>query len=153
MLYSYLADKPFSYFASVETIEKKLSLKDNRLLGLQQPSAISFRGKVFFLINGLCFSTTCDFCAIAKSEDRGKFIGEETGGAYYGNTSGEIYRTVLPHSGINIVIPKNKYTNAVKKADYPDRGIIPDYQVIPTINDILDKRDVQFEYVLNLAHQ
>jgi hypothetical protein len=151
LLYSYLADKPFPYFASIEAIAKKISLKDNRLLGLQQPSAISFRGKVFFLINGLCFSTTSDFCAIAKSEDRGKFVGEETGGAYYGNTSGGIYRTALPHSGINIVIPKNKYTNAVKKDDYPGRGIIPDYRIIPAINDILNKRDVQFKYVLNLA--
>jgi C-terminal processing protease CtpA/Prc len=113
----------------------------------------SFKGKVLFIINGLSFSTTSDFCAIAKSENRGIFVGEETGGGYYGNTSGETFRTTLPNSKINIAIPKYKYSNAVKKARYQDRGVIPDYVVIPSISDVIIGKDVQLEYALGLIEQ
>ncbi|MEB2778641.1 S41 family peptidase, partial [Algoriphagus sp. D3-2-R+10] len=150
LLYSYLTNKPFQYFASIESNTKKLETSDHPGLDVQQPSMDSFKGKVLFIINGLSFSTTSDICAIAKSKNRGRFVGEETGGGYYGNTSGETFRTTLPNSKINIAIPKYKYSNAVKKAKYHDRGIIPDYFVIPSISDIIIGKDVQLEYALGL---
>lgn len=151
LLYSYLTNKPFNYFASIESNTKKLAISDHPGLDVQQPSMDNFKGKVLFLINGLSFSTASDICAIAKSDNRGKFVGEETGGGYYGNTSGETFRTTLPNSKINIAIPKYKYSNAVKKAKYDDRGIIPDYVVLPSISDIIIGKDVQLEYALRLT--
>ena len=106
LLYSYLTNKPFKYFYSIESTTKKIPVEEDSLLGVLQPQSNSFNGKVLFLINGLCFSTTADFCSIAKSNNRGKFIGEETGGAYYGNTSGQTSKVELPDSKINIIIPK-----------------------------------------------
>ncbi|HEV7348195.1 S41 family peptidase [Telluribacter sp.] len=151
LLYSYLTNRPFNYFASIESNTKKLAISDHPGLDVQQPSMDNFKGKVLFIINGLSFSTASDICAIAKSDNRGKFVGEETGGGYYGNTSGETFRTTLPNSKVNISIPKYKYSNAVKKAKYPDRGIIPDYVVIPSISDIINGKDVQLEYALGLT--
>jgi C-terminal processing protease CtpA/Prc len=153
LLYSYLTNSRFRYFASIKSNTKKFSIKDHPGLGVQEPSLESFKGKVLFIINGLSFSTTSDFCAIAKSENRGIFVGEETGGGYYGNTSGETFRTTLPNSKINIAIPKYKYSNAVKKARYQDRGVIPDYVVIPSISDVIIGKDVQLEYALGLIEQ
>lgn len=151
LLYSYLANKPFKYFSTIESSTSKLQLKENLLLGIQQPQNNSFNGKVLFLINGLCFSTTADFCSIAKSNNRGKFIGEETGGGYYGNTSGQITTIELPNSKITVNIPKFKYVNDVKKAKYSDRGIIPDYAIIPTISEVILHKDVQLNFALKLA--
>ncbi len=150
-LYSYLANKPFKYFSTIESTKRKITLKENSLLGVQQPQNNNFSGKVFFLINGLCFSTTADFCSIAKSNNRGKFIGEETGGGYYGNTSGQITTTELPNSKIVIKIPLFKYVNDVRKAKYPDRGIIPDYTITPTISDVVQHKDVELNFALKLA--
>ena len=42
---------------------------------------------------------------------------------------------------------------SVKKAKYMDRGIIPDYNIIPTINDVIQNKDVQLNYALKLAIQ
>lgn len=150
LLYSYLAKRPFKYFSSIESTSGRIPVDKNSLLGLQQPEKNRFNGKVFFLINGLCFSTTADFCAIAKSNNRGIFIGEETGGAYYGNTSGETIRVPLPNSKIRITIPKYKYVNDVKKAKYKDRGILPDYISIPTVTEIIEHKDIQLDLTLKL---
>ena len=150
LLYSYLTREPFKYFASIESTTSKISAKENYLLGIQQPQKHSFNGEVFFLVNGLSFSTTADFCSVAKSNNRGKFIGEETGGVYYGNTSGETYRIELPNSKINIIVPRFKYINDVKKTKYKDRGVIPDYIIIPTIDDVISQRDVQLNFAIGL---
>lgn len=151
LLYSYLTNKSFRYFLSVESTTSKIQSKENFLLRIQQPQNNSFNGNVLFLINGLCFSTTADFCSIAKSNNRGKFIGEETGGGYYGNTSGQITTTELPNSKITIKIPEFKYVNDVKKAKYSDRGIIPDYVITPTISEVIQHKDIQLNFALKLT--
>jgi len=151
LLYSYLTNKPFKYFHSIESTTHKITVEGASLLGIQQPQNNSYNGKVLFLINGLCFSTTADFCSIAKSNNRGKFIGEETGGAYYGNTSGQTTKVELPNSKINITIPKLKYVNAVKTSKYKDRGTIPDYTILPTIHEVILHKDVQLNFALKLA--
>jgi len=151
LLYSYLTNKPFKYFYSIESTTHKITVEEDSLLGIQQPQNNSFNGKVLFLINGLCFSTAADFCSIAKSSNRGKFIGEETGGGYYGNTSGQTTKVELPNSKIDITIPKMKYVNAVKISKYKDRGTIPDYRILPTINEVILHKDVQLNFALQSA--
>lgn len=153
LLYSYLTNKPFKYFRSIESTTSKINMDEEFLLGIQQPKNNSFNGEVLFLINGLCFSTTADFCSIAKSNNRGKFIGEETGGGYYGNTSGQTTKVELPNSKISITIPKFKYVNDVKKSKYAARGIIPDYTILPTIHEVILHNDVQLSFALKLAKQ
>ena len=103
------------------------------------------------MINGLSFSAAAEFCAVAKNNSRGKFIGEETGGTYCGNTSGNFVDTTLPHSQISISLPTTKYTMAVKETKYWNRGIIPDYVVTPTIFDIIRSVDVQLNYAIKLT--
>ena len=43
------------------------------------------------------------------------------------------------------------YEMAVAKTKFNDRGIIPDYIVIPTIDDIINKQDVQLDNALKLT--
>jgi hypothetical protein len=55
----------------------------------------------------------------------------------------------LPHTQIRIGIPLVRYTMAV--SDYPeDRGIIPEYQVSPTIEDLLQDKDTVMEFAVDL---
>ncbi|WP_428656408.1 S41 family peptidase [Runella sp.] len=150
LLYSYLTDKPFRYFASEKSTSKVFTVNDNYLLGLQQPQAINFKGTVLFLIDGLTFSTAADFCAIAKSNRRGRFIGEETAGGYYGNTSGQTVRIELPHSKLIMTIPRFNYGLAVRKSRYADRGVLPDYKVVPSIQEVITAQDVCLRYALRL---
>jgi len=153
LLYSYLTDKDFSYYTSLETVKRKLTVEEHPNLQIQIPNENNFTGKVFFLINGLSFSATAEFCSIARSNKRGKFIGEETGGGYYGNTSGKFVDTTLPNSKISISIPTTKYVMAVRKDKFKDRGIIPDYTVRSNISDIIENKDVQLNFALKITKQ
>ncbi|WP_165372215.1 S41 family peptidase [Emticicia agri] len=150
LLYSYLSQKPFRYFLSKASNTHTVKLDENPLLGPQKPQPNSFKGQVSILTNGYSFSTTADFCATARHNKRATFIGEETGGGYYGNTSGGRTEVVLPNSQIVVQIPLYKYLNAVRKAEHSDRGIIPDYEVFASIEDILQQKDVELALALGL---
>lgn len=136
LLYSYLTSESF-HFHSAEQLE--------------QPSQGSFKGEVYFLMNGLSFSTTSNMLAIAKSNERGIFIGEETGGGYYGCTSGETFRIVLPNSHIRIAIPKDASYNPVKPFEERGSGVTPDYRVIPSVSELLTGKDVQLNFALEMV--
>lgn len=142
LLYSYLTDMPFQF-------------SGNSVSGQEwnYPSAYNFKGDVIFLINGLSFSTASNFAAIAKSYDRGTFVGQETGGAYYGESSGETFRLTLPNSGIRVSIPKDPSYNPVKEIAVKDRGIIPDFMIIPSIKNVVENDDVQLKFAIDLAEK
>ncbi|MBO9611186.1 MAG: hypothetical protein J7619_00755 [Dyadobacter sp.] len=152
LLYAYLTGEPFRYFAALRSQSKPVMTPDDHPgLAVQQPAGSHFRGNVYVLIDGRTFSTAADFCAIARSNARAVFIGEETGGGYEGNNSGGTVRLSLPHSGVQIAVPTIRYANAVKPAKEPGRGIIPEYPVTPTISDILTEKDVQLQKALDLT--
>ncbi len=148
LLYAYLAREDFAYFRAVYLANDPKPISGNRFTQIQKPKSNRFDGKVIFLIDGLSFSTTADFCAVAKSNRRGKFVGEETAGAYQGNNSGKTIRLELPNTKIQIVIPKFRYVNAVKRTRYFNRGVMPDHTIIPSLMDIIHQRDIQLNYAL-----
>ncbi|SEJ84041.1 Peptidase family S41 [Dyadobacter sp. SG02] len=152
LLYSYLTSEPFRYFSTLQSRSKPLMTpEDHPGLALQQPANVSFGRKVYVLIDGRTFSTAADFCAITRSNARGVFIGEETGGGYEGNNSGGTVRVDLPHSGIRLAVPTVKYSNAVTPGNEPGRGIIADYPVSPSIGEMLAEKDVQLQKALEIA--
>lgn len=152
LLYSYLTGEPFRYFSALRSLSKPvMTTEDHPGLAVQQPAGLHFQGRVLVLTDGRTFSTAADFCAIARSNARAVFIGEETGGGYEGNNSGGTVRANLPHSGVQIAVPTIRYSNAVKPAREPGRGIIPEYPIIPSISDILAERDPQLQKALGLA--
>jgi hypothetical protein len=153
LLYSYLTDKPFPYYKSLASNDKKLSTEDHPNLKIQNPGENCFTGNVYFLINGMSFSTTTEFCAIAKSNNRGVFIGKETGGGYYGNNSGDLIVVLLPNTKIVVTIPTKKYVMDVKESVFKDRGIIPDFDVESITGDIASDRDIQLEFALQLINK
>ncbi|HSZ84888.1 MAG TPA: S41 family peptidase [Puia sp.] len=152
LLYQYIASEPFRYYESQETNKEKFSESGHENLGIKFPAQNNFNGKVFFLIDGRSFSASAEFAAVAKSNDRGLFIGEETGGGYYGNTSGDDITITLPNSQITARIPMVKYTSAVKKMQFSDRGVIPDYISYPDVDYFSQHSDVQLEYALKIAN-
>ena len=153
LLYAYLTDNEFSYYKSLHDANRQLNSSDHSNLLIHQPQSNNFGGDVYILTDGYSFSTTAEFCAITRSNERAIFIGEETGGGYYGNNSGGSESTTLPNSNIVIYVPTIKYVLDVKPSSYPNRGIIPDHEVIPSITDIILNKDVQLDYAIELAKQ
>ena len=110
-----------------------------------------FLGRVFILINGGTFSAAADFCAIIRHLKRATFIGEETGGAYYGNNSGMMPILTLPNSGLRIPVPMYEYWNAVMGDGGSGRGTRPDYSVETTAANVMRGLDEQLDVALRLA--
>lgn len=153
LLYSYLTDSTFRYYAKLQTVTKELTAINHPNLSIQKSNPNNFKGKVYILINGLSFSATSEFCTVAKDSNRATFVGEETGGTYCGNTSGNFHNVVLPFSKITISIPTTKYTMFVTDRKNKDRGIIPEFSIKPTITDLLEKKDVQLNFAIQLAER
>src|SRR5262245_30619242 len=119
----------------------------------QQPEIYAFLGRTIVLINGLIFSTAADFCAVAHHLKRATFIGEETGGGYYGNNSGMQTILTLPNSKARIRVPMYEYWNAVPGYDGKRRGTRPDYMVETKAANLLRGVDEQLELAMKLASQ
>ena len=178
-LYAYLTNRPFKYYAeAVVTTDENLPflkytdwkeseyleyLKDvvktssgtyqwtaHANLKLQYPRKNNFAGSVYILIGRKSFSTTAEFCAIAHSNKRAIFVGEETGGGYYSINGGDMMEVVLPNSRIKMAVPMRKYLIAVNNYPYTGHGTIPGYWVGPTIEEFIEGTDVEMKFVLKL---
>lgn len=124
--------------------------KHHKNLKMQKPQKHPFSGKVYVLINGASFSVTSEFAAVTHYLKRATFIGEETGGGYYGNNSGTFVIVPLTNSRLIMGIPMLAYYTAVKDYPFTDRGLIPDYEVKPNVHQILEGKDAVLDFTLDL---
>jgi C-terminal processing protease CtpA/Prc len=141
-LWGYLQPKSLPYFedhyGKYDTLANPVPLPINH-----------FSGKLFTLIDGHCFSTTGHFCGLLKYHKTGKFIGNETGATY--TCTGNATYPPLENTRIMVGTARvRRYTAAVKNMD-PERGIIPDYPVELSREDIINTRDAILEYALMLT--
>ena len=108
----------------------------------------AFNGKVYVLINGGSFSASSVISSNLKGSKRAYFVGEETGGAYNGTVAGTMPLEILPHSKIKarigLMVVRPFYKTAVE-----GRGIFPDKEIIPTLEDRIKSIDPEMEWILN----
>ncbi|MGB3343117.1 MAG: S41 family peptidase [Aequorivita sp.] len=126
---------------------------DHPNVGEQKNSTPYYSGKLFILIDGNYFSTTSECLSMLHSYTSAVFIGEESGGGYSGNCSGSVPILTLPNSLLQIGIPLMKYSMAVKEYKYKDRGVIPDYNIAPTIKDKISSYDPELEFAKKLINE
>lgn len=182
VLLSYLVNTPFNYYEELiinsmnfsfskytdnhadltvpaglaeRKADGRVHVVDHPNLGVQQPSKPPFTGPVYVLIDGGCFSTTAEFLTEIHSHHRAIFIGEESAGGYYGNTSGSVVKIILPYTKLRVFIPLMTYYMYVpgKHEHAAARGVIPDFPVTHTIADLEAGVDRDFELALDLARK
>ena len=141
-LWGYLQHEPVPYF------EDHYGKYDTLAIAIPQPK-LHFQGELYTLIDGLGFSTTGHFCGLLKYHQVGIFVGSETGATY--TCTGNATYPALEQTGIMVGTARvGRYTAAVKDMD-PLRGIIPEYPVEPTQEDLISGRDAVLEYALSLC--
>ena len=181
ILLSYFADRPFRYYrdlivnklsfnffqyvpgleplpASVKEMVKqgpdgKYHVVGHPNWGIQQPASSYFGGKAIVLMNGGSFSTTCEFLAMLHNRGGATFIGEETAGGYYGDTSGAAVGVVLPNSRLILPVQLVGYYLAISGTAQGSHGIRPDYPVEYSIDDVLAGKDPAMDLALRLADE
>lgn len=107
----------------------------------------NFKGKVYVLINGGSFSASSIISSNLKSTKRAIFVGEETGGAYNGTVAAQMPLVQLPHSKVNLRIGL-ALVSATGKTEMEGRGIFPDVEIIPTLEDRKNNIDPELKWVL-----
>ncbi|MES2277270.1 MAG: S41 family peptidase [Bacteroidota bacterium] len=108
----------------------------------EKPQPAPYTGRIFVLTSGLTYSGGSEFGSLMRNYTPAVFIGEETGGGYYGNTSGYRISLQLPNTGLEISIPILKFVVSTPKKGNPvGRGVMPDLAVEPTIRQYLEGVD------------
>lgn len=118
----------------------------------EKPHKKAFQGNLIILIDGQSFSVTTEFSSRVKSDRRATFVGEETAGGAEVNSSGFFTIITLPHSKIDLGVPRLGFHMADLDPEMDkSRGIIPDVKVTPTAADLLSGKDPMMERALQLV--
>jgi len=179
-LYAYLTSKPFRYYdhftvvtnkpysftkyaqfpPGIDSLKATLVKAGNEYhfiykdgLGMLEPQQDAFAGQVYILQNGLSFSVTSEFCSILKDNNRAIFIGDENGGTFQGDNSGAFAMVELPNTKIGLDVPLLGYYMHLQHPHPLAKGIPADYSLIPTIQDVLQKKDVVLAKALELINK
>lgn len=158
-LFSYLLNQKFEYvralkkvIGSTDTSQILKSISNTTFTKTGKPKENIYPGNLYVLTNGGSFSNSGIFCSRIKFYNRGKIIGEETGGnstvlsgQFGGSTILRNTKIECYNSNYQIVITDEKNSNC--------RGVIPDYKISPTIADIISNNDVILNYTLALIKQ
>jgi len=110
------------------------------------PAPDRFAGQVYLLTDAINSSSTFDMAWAFQANKLGIIIGEPTGGTKQGLNGGQMFFLTLPNSKFEIDLPIQHYYHK----GYPDEGVIPEYVVRTSPDDIRDKRDRQMEFALQL---
>jgi len=139
-LMSYIISKPIPYFGKkyfgYQAYADPIPVFENR-----------FKGKIYVLIDGGCFSTTGHMTSLLKYHKFATFIGQETGGTYTCNDSSRGYR--LKNTGFNGMVARRTFYTAVEGMSWAE-GVQPDYEICPNAEDLIKGNDPILDYAIKL---
>jgi len=113
----------------------------------KEPALLNYKGPIYVLTNGKSFSASSILSTQLQGNKRATFVGEETGGAYNGTVAGQFKIYELPNTKIRARIGL-MYIDTPFKVTPDGYGVKPDVEILPTVQDRLEKRDPELEWVL-----
>ncbi|MBU0475153.1 MAG: hypothetical protein KKF62_13445 [Bacteroidetes bacterium] len=165
-LMSYFTDKPYSL------IEKKMTkvssftkefIEDKKSLGSIQDGYFieeypkhsfdrnnRFTGSTYILTGPLSYSTGTCFPASAKNNRTAFTVGEESGQPLLSN--GDQNQFMLPGTKMFCITALSRVYMPGHNNDEVT-GVIPDYKVTPTLEDLLNDEEYTLEYTLDLIRK
>ncbi len=114
----------------------------------------SFNGNIWVLVNGGTFSTASSLARYLREYTRATIVGEEGGGRYEGYAAGSQQYVNLPNSNLRVTIPRYLNNFPVSTVqNTANRGILPDYEVVYIIEDLINEKDVVMNKVKELISE
>ena len=102
--------------------------------------------KIYILISSKTYSTAEIFAHFFKNHFKAIFIGQPTGGG-----AGNPITFRLPYSGLQIQVPVTQfYTNRLSNKTIETNPIIPDIEVIPSIDDFIKGEDTSLREIISM---
>lgn len=127
----------------------KVYLRNNNVFTVKKPKKNAFAGEIYVLINGSSFSASSILAARLKSEGRAVLVGEETGGANDGTVAGRYSTVKLPNSGLYLPIGLMLIQPDIAFSG-TGHGVMPDISVPLSLQDVLSKKDLQLNRVIDI---
>jgi hypothetical protein len=121
-------------------------------LQLKEPKPNVFKGKLYVLMNGTCFSSAADLISDLKKTTDAVFIGEESGGSFEGPTGGDDIVIQLPNSKIMVRISPNLQIGYLYQKHPIGRGVLPTYSINYTVQDVVQHIDLEMEFAKSLIN-
>lgn len=143
-LFSYLIDQPTSF---LDKSAHPLLFMYKRAT---KPRPERFTGNLYTLIDGASFSITGHLIAQLRHHNIGTLIGEESGGGYLCTDASRA--TILKNTGVTLYCSTRVF-RAATPGMVEGRGVIPDYEVMVTLNHYLDKTDPVMAKALELIER
>ncbi len=119
-------------------------------LRLKEPKSDVFKGNLYVLMNGTCFSSAADLISDLKKATNAIFIGEESGGTLEGPTGGDNIVIQLPNSKIMIRISPNIQIGYMYQKHPIGRGVLPTYAINYTVEDLVQHEDLEMQFAKRL---
>ncbi len=165
-LMSYITCKPYCMFnkrvtkisplTREEAIynEPKVSIKDNYIRQEFSTHTVArnnrFTGITYILTGMKSYSTATFFSASAKCYGAATIVGEESGQPLVSN--GGLDRFVLPNTNITCYTCLSIFYAPCNNND-AEKGVLPDYYVTPSLDDLLNDKDCILDYTLKLIRE
>lgn len=110
-----------------------------------------FEGPILILADGMSFSAASIFPSLARQFNANvKIVGRETGGGAYGCNAGQSFFVQLPNTRMVVKIPAYRIRLPIPGTDN-GRGVMPDYPVSYTLEDLRQGKDKDLEQVRALV--
>lgn len=120
------------------------------LMAYKKEPKYKYKGNLYVLISPVTYSASSELSNMLFTNKHGTFIGQETGGGYYGNTSGYSQELILPHSKIIIKIPALQFMMNVDDTIPFGRGVIPHHSITPSFEQYANRVHASYEFALKL---
>lgn len=119
------------------------------------PNPRAFRGQVYLLISPAVASAGSLFASLVRSQRGPIILGQETMGGYYGHTGHTPVEYELPATKLRIKFSIVDLEQDVhQRRRFPrGRGVLPDYEVTPSLADFLLNKDATLQSILQLIKQ
>lgn len=121
---------------------------------LPNRNPLYFKGQIYVLTDGRTYSTAALLAQYAVHYAKAISIGSETGSRLEGFAAGGYHQITLPYSKIAIEIPNAWVQNTLlEPPNLANRGLLPYYKVEPTIEDLLNDKDVVLHKAWDLINE
>ena len=144
-LLQHIAKQPFIYFDELSPLPGDPNEGEEK-----KPLKNSFTGNTYILIDGLNASTSGHLLSVVKENNMAVLVGEEAGSSYYSN--GGMVSHMGTHTAVTYMIASETYFTSATGLPR-DRGVLPDHYVYKSAQDILNNKDAQMHYVLNIIKE
>lgn len=125
--------------------ELQFPLKSSKIT---QPKPLNYKNNIYVITDGMTFSAAAIISSHLKGRNRAIFVGDETGGTYNGTVAGIMPEVKLPNSKlvVRVGLMTIKPNEQTEKEGY---GVMPDTYIKPTIEDFLNDKDPELDWILN----